>query len=119
MAYASYRLHRIGWVAWRWVAEYRGEFRAKGVALTEAAARAAARVWLQAMADADASLDVGAPAPVRPPVVPACIPERPLRDKAGPSPAGVGHVAPTRNPVQPTFGRRAARPVQHGGVGAR
>lgn len=112
MAYASYRLHRIGWVAWRWVADYRGEVGGKGVALTEGAARSAARAWLRAMADADGSVDAGEPEPGPLPVVRPRAPERPLRDRA------VMRSSPAVDHVAPAFGRRAAGPVQHGRVGA-
>jgi hypothetical protein len=96
MAYASYRLHRIGWVAWRWVADYRGERSCRGMALTERSARSAARSWLQAQADADES-----PASKRP------TPGAPGRHAQGSDPA-----------VRPGFGRRAVSPVRRAGVAA-
>lgn len=118
MAYASYRLHRIGWVAWRWVAEYRGELSGKGVALTEGAARAAARAWLQAVAEADgspqleslqpASVEVGASA------------QRPVAlVQPRPAERASREAAALRDPLHPGFGRRTIVPSRRSGVALR
>ena len=53
MAYANYRLHRIGGLCWRWVAEWHGESTKTGLALSERAARWAARSWLRSMTELD------------------------------------------------------------------
>jgi hypothetical protein len=51
MPHASYRVHRVAWLFWRWEADHRGRASRRGYALSRLSARWAARSWLRSQAD--------------------------------------------------------------------